>query len=444
MESSRAEANLDAIEDARYFCAALDASRADALFAECVDLPLDAARSGCGPRTRTYRGDSDALPPELAATAAALVEHGLLSRPPTMISVNHYDRPVFQMLPHKDGFVEQAAVLSLAADCVLSFWRVAMTNRQRAAREAFRTQWSGTEVFDELAGEGARRADFRVWLEPGSVLLLEGSALEDWAHGVAARSVETFDFGREGGEPARAPIANAAHVDVAALRGRCGAGKCDSQRSIVAPRRERVSVVMWTAMRASPLAAALSASDDAEAEALLDAALAALRGAEGGAARLARELATVGGSGVTPLGVAVGRGDAPGGEANALARRLLDAGAHPDGVPPGPSGAAAKVAVAVEEEVEEEKETPLTRCAAVRAGATATLLLARGADCERCDVVGASPLTAAAKAGATSVCKALLAAGAEVGRPDARGDTAVGVAAAHGRDAVVSLLLATL
>ena len=438
------------VADVRYFRAALDAPRADALFVECVDLPLDAARSGCGPRTRTYRGDSDALPPQLAAAAAALVAGGMLRRRPTMISVNHYDRPMYEMLPHKDGFVEQAAVLSLAADCVLSFWRVPMTVRERAQREAFRTQWSGTEVFDELAGEGARRADCCVWLEPGSVLLLEKSALEDWAHGVAARSVETFDVGsREGEHRALVPIANAALIDVAALRERCGTGidDAESARSIIAPRRERVSVVMWTAMRASPLAAALSACDDAEAEALLDAALAALRSSEGGESRLARELATVGGSGLTPLGVAVGRGDGPGGEANALARILLDAGAHPDGVvpgAPGPRRTAAKAVVEEEEEVDEEKETPLTRCAAVRAGATAALLLARGADCERCDVVGASPLTAAARAGAASVVRALLAAGAEVGRPDARGDTAVGVAAAHGRNAVVSLLLAVV
>ena len=64
-----------------------------------------------------------------------------------------------------------------------------------------------------------------------------------------------------------------------------------------------------------------------------------------------------------------------------------------------------------QEEVDEEKETPLTRCAAVRAAATAALLLERGADCERCDVRGRSPLTAAAEAGAVGVVKALLAAG---------------------------------
>ena len=127
---------------------------------------------------------------------------------------------MLRQLPHKDGFVEQAAVLSLNSDCALSFWRVPMTDRERAAREAYRALWSGTEVYEHLVAtapgstSSTLDADCRCWLEPGSVLLLEGSALEDWAHGVVARESERFD-----GAP---PIANENCVDVAALRRRCG------------------------------------------------------------------------------------------------------------------------------------------------------------------------------------------------------------------------------
>jgi hypothetical protein len=90
---------LTTLADATYFRAALDPDTAASLFTACVDLPLDAARSGRGPRSHTYRGAEAALMPlPLAAAAAQLVAIGALKRPPTMISVNHYDDAIYEMV----------------------------------------------------------------------------------------------------------------------------------------------------------------------------------------------------------------------------------------------------------------------------------------------------------------------------------------------------------
>ena len=90
---------LATLADATYFRAALDPDTAASLFTACVDLPLDAARSGRGPRSHTYRGAEAALMPlPLAAAAAQLVAIGALKRPPTMISVNHYDDAIYEMV----------------------------------------------------------------------------------------------------------------------------------------------------------------------------------------------------------------------------------------------------------------------------------------------------------------------------------------------------------
>tara|TARA_B110000208_G_scaffold180127_1_gene229549 strand:- start:235 stop:636 length:402 start_codon:yes stop_codon:yes gene_type:complete len=98
-------------------------------------------------------------------------------------------------------------------------------------------------------------------------------------------------------------------------------------------RRPRVSVVMWTTMRASPLATALAENvDDATAVKMLAAALAAATTTERGRAELVVALQTVGARGFTPLGCAVGRGDDAGGVPCKLVEMLLDAGASPDGV----------------------------------------------------------------------------------------------------------------
>ena len=89
-------------------------------------------------------------------------------------------------------------------------------------------------------------------MEPGSVLVLEGAALSDFVHGLASRAEDRFD-----GET----IANAPLVSLPALRARLAAATSADgveQRSgaaaegepaaqVAVPRRQRVSVVMWTA-----------------------------------------------------------------------------------------------------------------------------------------------------------------------------------------------------
>ena len=53
-----------------------------------------------------------------------LVDSGILKNWPNQISVNHYDGVLhdYEMVPHKDGFADQAAILSLGSDTVLEFW----------------------------------------------------------------------------------------------------------------------------------------------------------------------------------------------------------------------------------------------------------------------------------------------------------------------------------
>ena len=89
-------------------------------------------------------------------------------------------------------------------------------------------------------------------MEPGSVLVLEGAALFDYVHGLSSRAEDRFD-----GET----IANAALVSLPALRARLAAATSadgsepragaaaegEPAAQVVVPRRQRVSVVMWTA-----------------------------------------------------------------------------------------------------------------------------------------------------------------------------------------------------
>ena len=83
------------------------------------------------------------------------------------------------------------------------------------------------------------------------MLVLEGAALSDYVHGLSSRAADRFD-----GET----IANAPLVSLPALRARLAAATSaegaeppglaaegETAAQVVVPRRQRVSVVMWTA-----------------------------------------------------------------------------------------------------------------------------------------------------------------------------------------------------
>jgi hypothetical protein len=164
---------------------------------------------------------------------------------------------------------------------------------------------SGTQVFEALKD---RPADAAVWLEPGSVLVCEGTALDDWAHGLLPREEDVYDASalanaacvsmdavakrasdlvhvqgrlaaKEGSRAAtpvgvddRLPISNAAAAAAAAVAAsapllpgalpraqepllpvvqKVPVAGSNTKSLIVVPRTERVSVVMWTPDAAS-------------------------------------------------------------------------------------------------------------------------------------------------------------------------------------------------
>ena len=202
--------------------------------------------------------DGDALPAPLTEIARTLLERNLLRKPPRQCSVNFYHQPRYEMVPHKDGYSDQAAITSLGSDAVLDFWHAPMDAAEKLARDMLHGQHSGTAVHDDCL---ERPPHCSVWMEPGSVLVLEGAALSDFVHGLASRAEDRFD-----GET----IANAPLVSLPALRARLAAATSADgveQRSgaaaegepaaqVAVPRRQRVSVVMWTAYTPQPAAAA--------------------------------------------------------------------------------------------------------------------------------------------------------------------------------------------
>ena len=86
-----------------------------------------------------------------------------------------------EMVPHKDGYSDQAAITSLGSDAVLDFWHAPMDTA--VAREM--SQHSGTAVPD--CRERPRSVLDR------AVCSCEGAALSDFVHGLASRAEDRFD-----------------------------------------------------------------------------------------------------------------------------------------------------------------------------------------------------------------------------------------------------------
>ena len=76
--------------------------------------------------------------------ARTLLDRNLLRKPPRQCSVNFYHQPCYEMVPHKDGYSDQAAITSLGSDSVLHFWHVPMDAEERLARDMLHGQHSGT------------------------------------------------------------------------------------------------------------------------------------------------------------------------------------------------------------------------------------------------------------------------------------------------------------
>jgi len=186
----------------------------------------------------------DPLPPVLVEIIRSLVGAGILRKMPVQVSANHYHETKYCMVPHKDGYADQTAVVSLGADSSLEFWHEPMTAEERQARELMHKRASGTSVYSECLD---RPCDAAVWLEPGSVLVLEKEALDDYVHGLRSSEVDLFSM-----PPAAKPHVNAGSVQLAALRARAAAAGAkqpsafDDGAHLAVPRRPRVSIVLWT------------------------------------------------------------------------------------------------------------------------------------------------------------------------------------------------------
>jgi len=204
--------------------------------------------SACG----TLDGDDMPLPPVIAGVIRRLVDSGSLRKMPTQVSVNHYTEPsCYCMVPHKDGYADQTAVVSLGSDTSLEFWCVPMTAEERLAREMMHESTSGTSVHDECL---QRPCDAAVWLEPGSVLLLEREALDDYVHGLRASDRDVFapppvDASGTGGTASHVN-ANFVKLDALCQRAAIAGPRCAESEGfddqIELQRLPRVSIVLWT------------------------------------------------------------------------------------------------------------------------------------------------------------------------------------------------------
>ena len=215
---------LGALPGAAYH-SRLFASSAKHLFEEASILPFPVRNRGItrapgAPRLCTFSvsacglldGDGDPLPPLLVHVVRTLVESGALRRMPKQISINHYHDPGYCMVPHKDGYADQAAIVSLGAASSLEFWHVPMTAEDKIARQAMHAHVSGTGVFAECL---TRPSDVSIWMEPGSVLVLERLALDDYVHGLRTSESDVFVT-----PPADSLHANSTLVELDGLRAR--------------------------------------------------------------------------------------------------------------------------------------------------------------------------------------------------------------------------------
>ena len=178
----------------------------------------------------------DELPSPVIEIARALAERKLLRKAGRQCSVNLYDKPSYCMVPHKDGYSEQAAIVSLGSDSVLEFWHEPMTDEERLGRDLLHSQTSGTAVYENCLDQPSQCA---MWMEPGSVLLLEGAALCDFAHGIRARREDIFE---------ESTVSNAQLVSRSGLCERIARDPVpqEAAASMVVPRRQRATVVFWT------------------------------------------------------------------------------------------------------------------------------------------------------------------------------------------------------
>jgi len=204
--------------------------------------------AACG----TLDGDGEPLPPVIAGIIRRLVDSGALRKVPTQVSVNHYTEPsCYCMVPHKDGYADQTAVVSLGSDASLEFWRVPMTAEERLAREMMHESTSGTSVHDDCL---RRPRDAAVWLEPGSALLLERESLDDYVHGLQSSDRDVFvppeAVARGSTGTGRHANANLVRLDAlwqrAAVAGPRPAEIVGFDEQIEVRRLPRVSIVLWT------------------------------------------------------------------------------------------------------------------------------------------------------------------------------------------------------
>lgn len=228
-------------------------------------------RAAGAPWVRSYDaakpedGSAGKLPPWLEEIASLLVGSGVLRTWPKQISVNHYATPSheYEMVPHKDGYADQAAIVSLGSDTLLEFWAKPASEAEKTYRKALfatmKSHYSGTDVFESLVGTEPTTS---VWLEPGSVLVCEGGALEEFAHGLQARSTDAFapvgtggggSGGGVGGGSSSGggggAVANAIAVSAPRLAARAAASSSaasEPPERIIIQRGERVSIVLWT------------------------------------------------------------------------------------------------------------------------------------------------------------------------------------------------------
>jgi len=247
---------LAALPGACYAGSLLDPATAARLFAEAQALPFPRRNRGItraegAPRVAVYRvgpcgsldQEGDPLPPPLPEAIRLLLDSGVLRKAPVQASVNYYDQPSYCMVPHKDGYAEQACILSLGSDACLHFWLEPMSESERLGRDLMATHHSGTAVYHECL---ARRPEQSVWMEAGSVLALEGEALSDYVHGLPCSPSDAVELSSDASaamNPTAPPaLANAQCIDLPALRQRAGVagGTC------AVPRQPRVSIVLWT------------------------------------------------------------------------------------------------------------------------------------------------------------------------------------------------------
>ena len=170
--------------------------------------------------------------------------NNILHNWPQQVSTNLYQDKKYEMVPHKDGYSNEACIVSLGSATLLEFWKLPMTEQEKELRKMLVGRFSGTEVLKSLVD---KESDIQIFMEPGSALVLSGESLQDFAHGLRPKLI---DFHNVISKCANIrAVSNIQLVNSTLLNSdedKKIHNEIDLPPKFIVERNERVSIVLWT------------------------------------------------------------------------------------------------------------------------------------------------------------------------------------------------------